>query len=131
MHHERVGSCLPTWSSRRILPSNWTAPWRKVFQDFPRTFELFDLLELHHPKEPHYHLQFLGVRPESQGTGIGTALLRAMLDHCDLEGVAAYLEADERSKLLYLKHGFEATAELRLREGPSFWPMWRARRRSS
>jgi ribosomal protein S18 acetylase RimI-like enzyme len=127
--------------ARGQLPPNMVVPpdtseqldraMAKVFQDFPRTFELFDLLELHHPKEPHYHLQFLGVRPESQGTGIGTALLRAMLDHCDLEGVAAYLEADERSKLLYLKHGFEATAELRLREGPSFWPMWRARRRSS
>ena len=37
-----------------------------------------------------------------------------------------YLEADERSRLLYLKHGFEAITELRLPEGPSVFPMWRA-----
>ncbi len=99
-----------------------------VFRDFPRTFELFDLFDAHHPQDPHYYLQFIGVRPGCQGTGIGTALLRAVLDRCDLEGVAAYLEADERSRLLYAKHGFEAFAEIRLSEGPSFWPMWRAPR---
>jgi GNAT superfamily N-acetyltransferase len=99
-----------------------------VFGDFPRTFELFDLFNAHHPQEPHYYLQFIGVRPRCQGTGIGSALLRVIIDRCDLEGVAAYLEADERSKLLYAKHGFEAFAEIRLPEGPSFWPMWRAPR---
>jgi len=99
-----------------------------VFRDFPRTFELFELFDGHHPQDTHYHLQFIGVRPEYQGTGIGSALLRAVLDRCDLEGAAAYLEADERSKLLYLKHGFEAAAEISLPEGPSFWPMWRAPR---
>jgi ribosomal protein S18 acetylase RimI-like enzyme len=102
-----------------------------VFRDFPRTFELFELLSAHHPHDPHYYLQFIGVRPECQGTGIGSALLRAVLDRCDLEGAAAYSEADERSKLLYLKHGFEATSELMLPEGPSVWPMWRAPRRVS
>jgi len=97
-----------------------------VFQDFPRTFELFELFDAHHPQDPHYYLQFIGVRPGRQGTGIGSALLRAVLDRCDLEGAGVYLAADERSRLLYLKHGFEATTELRLPEGPSFFPMWRA-----
>lgn len=101
-----------------------------VFRDFPRTFELFELFDAHHPQDPHYYLQFIGVRPACQGIGIGSALLRAVLDRCDLEGAAAYLEADERSKLLYLKHGFEPIAELRLPEGPSIWPMWRAPRRA-
>lgn len=100
-----------------------------VFRDFPRTFELLEHFRAYHPQDPHYYLQFIGVHPDYQGTGIGSALLRAVLDRCDLEGVAAYLEADERSKLLYLKHGFEATGELRLPEGPSFWPIWRAPRR--
>ena len=100
-----------------------------VFRDFPRTFDIFELLDANHPQDPHYHLQFIGVHPECQGAGIGSALLRAVLDRCDREGAAAYLEADERSKLLYLKHGFEASGELRLPKGPSFWPMWRAPRR--
>jgi hypothetical protein len=51
-----------------------------------------------------------------------------MLERCDLEGVAAYLEADERSRLLYAKQGFEAIREIRLPDGPSYWPMWRAPR---
>ena len=102
-----------------------------LFRDFPRTFDLFELFDAHHPREPHYHLQFIGVRPGCQGTGIGTALLRAMTDRCDLEGVAAYLEADERSRLLYAKHGFEAIGDIRLPKGPSFWPMWRAPRKVS
>jgi GNAT superfamily N-acetyltransferase len=97
-----------------------------VFPDFPRTFELFELFDAHQPQDPHYYLQFIGVQPECQGTGIGSALLRAVLDRCDLEGAAAYLEADEWSRLLYEKHGFEATAELRMPEGPSIFPMWRA-----
>jgi GNAT superfamily N-acetyltransferase len=97
-----------------------------VFRDFPRTFELFELFDAHHPQAPHYYLQFIGVRPERQGTGIGSALLRAVLDRCDLEGAAVYLEADERSRHLYVKHGFETTTELRLAQGPSFFTMWRA-----
>jgi|SRR5262245_25553791 len=101
-----------------------------VFRDFPRTFELFDLFDVHHPRDPHYYLQFIGVHPDCQGTGIGSALLRAVLDRCDLEGVSAYLEADERSRLLYAKHGFEAFTEIRLQEGPSAWPMWREPRRA-
>lgn len=102
-----------------------------VFRDFPRTFELFELFDAHHPQDPHYYLQFMGVHPDRQGTGIGSALLRPVLDRCDLEGVAAYLEADERSRLLYAKYGFEAFAEIRLPEGPSAWPMWREARRVS
>jgi len=100
----------------------------KIFRDFPRTFELFELFNAHHPKDSHYYLQFIGVHPGRQGTGIGTALLRAMMEQCDLEGVAAYLEADERSRSLYLRHGFEAIGQMRLPNGPSVWPMWRAPR---
>jgi ribosomal protein S18 acetylase RimI-like enzyme len=100
-----------------------------VFRDFSRTFALFELLDAHHPQEAHYYLQFIGVRPGCQRAGIGSALLRAVLDRCDLDGAAAYLEADDRSKPLYAKHGFEATGEIRLPSGPKVWPMWRAPRR--
>jgi ribosomal protein S18 acetylase RimI-like enzyme len=117
---------------KMVVPPDTSAELERaltvVFRDFPRTFDLFELFDAHHPQEPHYYVQFIGVRPECQGTGIGSALLRAMLERCDLEGVAAYLEADERSRLLYAKQGFEAIGEIRLPDGPSFWPMWRAPR---
>lgn len=134
---EGCRTCNTPRASRR-LPNDMVVPpgasaeldraLAVVFEDFPRTFELFELFDAHHPQDPHYYLQFIGVQPERQGTGIGSALLRAVLNRCDLEGVAAYLEADERSRLLYMKHGFEATAELMLPRGPSFWAMWRAPR---
>ena len=38
----------------------------------------------------------------------------------------AYLEAtSEQNRRLYERHGFVATAELRLPDGPSLWAMWR------
>jgi ribosomal protein S18 acetylase RimI-like enzyme len=124
--------------ARRRVPRDMVVPpdtsaeldraMTKIFRDFPRTFELFELFNAHHPKDSHYYLQFIGVHPGRQGTGIGTALLRAMMEQCDLEGVAAYLEADERSRSLYLRHGFEAIGQMRLPNGPSVWPMWRAPR---
>lgn len=37
-----------------------------------------------------------------------------------------YLEAgSERNKRLYLRHGFEVTGEIHLRDSPPMWCMWR------
>lgn len=132
-------TCNAPWALGRLphnmgVPPDTSAELERalavVFRDSPRTFELFELFDAHRPQDPHYYLQFIGVRPDRQGTGIGSALLRAVLDRSDLEGAAAYLEADERSRFLYLKHRFEATGERRVPRGPSFWPMWRAPRGS-
>jgi RimJ/RimL family protein N-acetyltransferase len=68
----------------------------------------------------------LGVATRFQGQGLGTALLRQTLDRCDREGVAAYLEAStERSAALYARLGFVHLGELRVPDGPRFWPMRR------
>lgn len=94
--------------------------------DAPHTFELIALLDECHPHEPHYFLQFLGVVPEQQGKGIGSALLTAVLERCDRERLPAYLEATSRdSRRLYERHGFEATGEIAAAGGPPLWPMWR------
>ena len=77
-------------------------------------------------QEPHYYIRYLGVATRFQGQGIGTALLRPTLDRCDAEGVAAYLEAStERSAALYERLGFIHLGELRVPDGPRFWPMRR------
>jgi ribosomal protein S18 acetylase RimI-like enzyme len=89
-------------------------------------FGIFELMGQHHPHEPHHYLFLLGTRPEWQSCGIGSALMRPVLEMCDRDGMAAYLEAtSEGSKRLYLRHGFEITGEIRLPGGPSMWPMWR------
>jgi GNAT superfamily N-acetyltransferase len=81
----------------------------------------------HHPKEPHYHLQFVGCRSRDQGKGIGSALLKQGTRECDQAGMPAFLESSNEVNVpLYLRHGFEITAEQALpRGGPTVWFMWR------
>ncbi|HEY9472749.1 MAG TPA: GNAT family N-acetyltransferase [Mycobacteriales bacterium] len=91
-------------------------------------FSLLDkLFEANHPTEPHHHLAFLAVRPDRQGNGLGSALLRhhhARLDH---DGMPAYLEASSPgSRDLYLRHGYQLRGEpFTVPGGTPFWPMWR------
>jgi GNAT superfamily N-acetyltransferase len=84
-------------------------------------------IERKHPPEPvHWYLSVLGVDPAAQGGGLGTALLKPVLDQCDSDGVSAYLESSkERNLDFYARHGFRVTEELRLPRGPKIWTMWR------
>ncbi len=90
-------------------------------------FEVLALMEEKHPVEPHYYLFLLGTRPDWQSRGIGSALMKVVLDRADREATPAYLEAScERNKRLYLRHGFTVTEEVRFRDAPPWWSMWRA-----
>ncbi len=94
--------------------------------DAERGFAVNEVLEEHHPAEPCFYLQFVGVAPEHQGRGIGSRLLRTVLQRCDATGTPAYLEASSRdNRRLYERHGFVVTAEVTAPDGPPLWPMWR------
>jgi GNAT superfamily N-acetyltransferase len=94
--------------------------------DAERFLELMSLMDQHHPHDPCYYLLAIGVPPAWQGKGVGSALMDPVLDQCDRDGVAAFLEAtSERSKKLYERHGFEATGEFAPAGAPPLWPMWR------
>lgn len=81
-----------------------------------------------HPHDrAHVYLLMIGVAPERQGEGLGTAMMAPVLERCDREGVPAYLEASSaRSRQLYERLGFTfmGTA-VQLPDGPLMWPMWR------
>ena len=88
------------------------------------------VIDAGHPREPHYYLDTLGVDPDWQGRGLGSALMRPVLERCDRERMPAYLNAGSpRSRALYLRHGFTVKEEFRLPdEGPPLWRMWRTPR---
>ena len=82
------------------------------------------------PREPHWHLSLLGVSPERQRSGIGSALLRPILERCDREVTPAYLETANPANLgLYERHGFAVRERLDLRDGLRVWTMLRIPRR--
>jgi GNAT superfamily N-acetyltransferase len=91
-----------------------------------RVFELLALFEEHHPHEPHYYLDFMGVEPARQGQGIGSALMAPVLERCDRQRIAAYTEATSpRNRRLYERNGFVTVGEIAPASGPPLWPMRR------
>lgn len=79
-----------------------------------------------HPTQPHFYLHLLAARPPAQGRGYGSALLRAVLQRCDEEGMPAYLEATSApSRRLYQRHGFRDLEAVSVRDSPPLWLMWR------
>jgi ribosomal protein S18 acetylase RimI-like enzyme len=92
-----------------------------------RAFALGERFEQHHPEQPCWYLQFMGVLPEQQGHGLGSHLLTTVLQRGDADGTPCYLEATSLdNRRLYERHGFEAVGEIVLPQGPAVWPMWRA-----
>jgi ribosomal protein S18 acetylase RimI-like enzyme len=92
-----------------------------------RLWRLIRMTEARYPRVPHRYLYLVGVRPECQGGGLGSALIRAGLEACDRDGLPAYLESSkERNVPLYERHGFRVVERLELgRNAPSMWLMWR------
>ncbi len=96
---------------------------------YGRFARLAELTEAVHPRQRrHAYLPFIGVLPEVQGYGLGTALLRHHLDALDEQGLPAYLEASSRrAMVLYHSLGFRRTGHtVHLPPtGPALFPMWR------
>ncbi len=108
---------MPTGDMLRALPSMLRAFGTKA----PRMIGAISAIEKVHPKEEHYYLEALGTRQDMQSKGVGSAVIRHMLDRCDREGMPAYLESSNvRNVPFYARHGFEA---------PARFPSARAHRR--
>jgi len=62
---------------------------------------------------PHWYLWMIGVKPGSQGQGLGSSLLRPVLNQADAESTPCYLETETESNVaFYEKRGFAiATTE--------------------
>ena len=120
-------------------PEQWHTSWRQdlalarcvarpaLALRLPFTVSGLLGMERRHPRQPpHWYLAVLGTDPSEQGNGLGSAVLRPVLEQCDADGLGAYLESSKESNIaFYARHGFRVTGELRLPFGPTMWPMWR------
>jgi ribosomal protein S18 acetylase RimI-like enzyme len=98
----------------------WT-PWRKarasvdlarVLLADPRAFPTFMRyganLERAHPVDPHWYLVVMSVRPQQQRRGLGTRLVRPVLQRAADDRVPCYLEtSDPANVAFYERLGFE------------------------
>ena len=112
---------------RPNIASIWNL-WRRFgIRSILRLSRLISTLEPQHPRDQHYYLFAIGVRPESRGQGIGSALLEHVLQQCDRRKVGVYLENSNSLNLaFYQRYGFKLQSKIDLpRNGPSLWLMYR------
>lgn len=83
--------------------------------------------------EPHWYLLIVGVDPDLQGRGRGTALVKEGLARADQANCPCYLEtSEERNLAFYERHGFVVVETVTLGDGgPTGWAMRRDLRGSS
>jgi GNAT superfamily N-acetyltransferase len=98
-----------------------TGPWTGRFRTFDQALEVRHLTGF-----AHHHLAILAVRPDRQGHGTGSALLRAHHAALDRDGIAAYLEAsDLRTRRFYRAHGYADCGAPLAFPGAVMYPMVR------
>lgn len=94
---------------------------------------LDDTFATHHPQYPHHYLAWLGVHPDRQCTGLGSALLRHRNERLDVAGLPAYLVATSSgARDLYTRHGYRLSPHMPFflpDSGPPMWAMVRQPRR--
>lgn len=99
--------------------------WGQGFRVLGRWATVFHALEEVHPVDPHWYLALLGIDPDLQGAGLGTALLRRFADRVDEDAVPAYLETDRAENVaFYGQVGFDVVREVEVL-GVHVWCMQR------
>ena len=93
-----------------VLPTLWHCGPRAV----SRALKTGEAMERRHPDFEHAYLFSIGVRPRSQGKGLGRRLIQPMLEACDRTATRAYLENTNPANTgFYLSCGFEPMGEIR------------------
>ena len=88
--------------------------------------DVFSRLDEIHLIEPHWYLGTLGIDPDHQGRGVGTAMLRHWLEFATGDPAPIYLETDRVANVsFYQRQGFEVVRETEVL-GTKIWCMRRA-----
>lgn len=63
--------------------------------------------------KPHWYLEAIGVEPEHQGAGFGSALVRAGMARADRDKTPVYLETEAAGNVAYYEHlGFDVVERI-------------------
>lgn len=77
-----------------------------------------------HPARPHFHLQLLGVAPDCQSQGHGSALVAHLQALAQASKNEIYLETSRQENVaFYARRGFEVVAESQLSDGLCLWSL--------
>lgn len=91
------------WSALRKARA--TPSFIRVLAAYPSAFGTFvrygSNAERAHPRERHWYLEVLGIRPGSQRQGLGTRLIQPVLDRADADGDPCLLETSDRTNVPY------------------------------
>lgn len=114
----------------QVLSMLFALPWKCGWHRIGRCLSLFSTLNERHQNEmtkPHYVLSLLGVAPIYQGQGIGSLLLRPVLEQANREGLPCYLTTfSEQAVGFYHKHGFTILWQGKFsNDSPCIWTMKR------
>jgi predicted N-acetyltransferase YhbS len=129
------GAAVACWQSASADPVSDAATTRmaeiarSVYGARLELIEQVDVvLHAHRPVEPHHFLGSMGVRPDRQRQGLGSAVLAPVLERLDRTGVPACLETSAAGNVkFYESLGFAVRAFLEdlPADAPATWVMWR------
>ncbi|MBW4623065.1 MAG: GNAT family N-acetyltransferase [Cyanosarcina radialis HA8281-LM2] len=106
-------------------------PWKCGWYRLGRWLTYLRAIEQCHHQDmtnrPHWYLALMVVHPNSQGQGIGSALLQPVLDRASREGLPCYLVTfTEQAVHFYQKNGFEVARKQKFSgDSPVFWTLKR------
>ncbi len=100
--------------------------WRPVAK-FIGAGERLGQFHTRYMREPHWYLMVVGVDPEFQGRGLGSALVEEGLARADQGGRACYLETIMEPNLAYYaRYGFRVLGSAPIgADGPTGWALRR------
>ncbi len=94
-----------------------------------RLLAMLGEIEANHERlatEPHMRLEFFGVMPSLQGTGLGTALIEHGHRRADELGIACYLETfSEQNVGYYVRRGYRTVGQFTIGDGVRGYGMLR------
>jgi len=110
-----------------IFPDKKRLSFRTLLWDLKLVFSVIGLdrvravlkreamIKANHPKDPIAYLWFIGVNPRLQGKGVGSAVMREVIQECERKKRPIYLETSmEKNLPFYKKFGFEIFHSLQL-----------------